>query len=76
MNKITHAILNGDSVFALVFYDESYGRTIVFQENMKYNPVYGLEIRDIKTSEIVKEFDFVEYIHSMLPPIVVNLDKK
>jgi len=76
MNKVTHAIINGDSVFALVFLSDKFGRTLVFYDQ-KYNPVFGLEIRTIPDGEIVKELDFVEYIHSMLPPIPpLDLDKK
>lgn len=65
MNKVKYLLLNGDKFIGIVYNSDVYGRTLVILDSIDArNPVL---VYDKEKQEQVKDIEFLEFIHSMLP---------
>jgi hypothetical protein len=68
MSKAKYLMINGDTVIAIVYEDERYGRTMVVQE--KINPNFDIKVCDVGITtgnSVVQDVDLIDYLQSLLP---------
>ena len=67
-NDMKYIVLNGDSVFAYIYENEKYGRTIVIVNSLDFSKDLKIYQRkeDGYTELLPDNLDFVEYIYSVL----------
>lgn len=65
MSKFKYAVTNGDSVIALIYEDEKYGRTMVVLGKVDLNN--PLVVWNGETNIPIADKDFTEFIFELLP---------
>ena len=63
--KIEYFIVNGDSIFATVYFYENLGRVVVIHGEM--NPEMELEIHSDSFEEKPEKIDILEFIMKIVP---------
>ena len=63
--KAKYFLYNEDSVIAIVYENEKYGRTMVITGRI--NPNSDIKLYDRESSKTINEVDFKEYLCSLLP---------
>ena len=69
MATAKYIMVNGDTIIAIVYEDEKYGRTMVVTE--KLNPNHGLKVYELGVGTI-SDIDLIDYLHSCLPEVVIK----
>jgi len=64
-NEFKYAVTNGDSVIAIIYEHEKYGRTVVILEKLDLNS--PVTIWDKEANTPLSDTDFLEFIYNLLP---------
>lgn len=65
-NQLKYYILDSDSIIALIYESETYGRTIVWTGE-KVHPNSSIQVYNQLTGEVVADKSLLEFFQSMLP---------
>lgn len=64
-NKAKYAVMNDDSVIAIIYESKEYGRTMVVLDKINLN--FPIRIYNLEKYEIYGEPNFLNFIWEMLP---------
>lgn len=64
-NKAKYAVMNDDSVIAIIYESKEYGRTMVVLDKINLN--FPISIYNLEKNEIYGEPNFLSFIWEMLP---------
>jgi len=66
MNKVKYYMINDDTVIAVVYEDDKYGRTMVVTYP-KLDTSSSLRLIDASTSQEINDINLLDFLQEMLP---------